>query len=126
LDQPIYVAIVGTKHYYGTSFLKPEQIVYLIKDPDNAHDHEAIKAELFPVGKIGYVANSPQTVPRGCCSAGRVYDKFEDRVCAIVRFVVNDTVIARVAPEIKDIHIVHSLDHQDISFKERQEDADIC
>ena len=69
VEQPIYIAITGTQHYYGAAFLKPGQIVHLIKDPDNPHDHEAIKVDMLPLGKIGYVANSPHTVPKGCRSA---------------------------------------------------------
>lgn len=69
MDQPIYIAVTGTQHYYGAAFLKPGQIVHLIKDPDYPHDHEAIKVEMTPIGKIGYVANSPHTVPKGCRSA---------------------------------------------------------
>lgn len=33
--------------------------IKLIKEPDNEHDKEAIKAVLEPLGTIGYVANSP-------------------------------------------------------------------
>lgn len=51
---------------FGYSFFKTGQIVHLIKEPDNSHDHEAIKVEIVPIGKIGYVANSKHTVPRGC------------------------------------------------------------
>ncbi len=79
--QPIYVAVSGTQHYYGADFLKPSQIVHLIKDPDNPHDHEAIKVDMTPIGKIGYVANSTYTVPKGCRGAGRIYDTFEHHVC---------------------------------------------
>ena len=68
-------------------------VLRLIKEPDNVYDEEAIRAELEPVGKIGYIANSVHTVPRGCASAGRIYDTF-DRFCfGIIRFVVGDTVI---------------------------------
>lgn len=66
MNQSIYIAVTGTQHYYGADFLKPGQIVHLIKDPDNPHDHEAIKVEMTAIGKIGYVANSPHTVPKGC------------------------------------------------------------
>jgi hypothetical protein len=43
---------------------------------------------MTPIGKISYVANSPRTVLRGCHGAGRIYDRFEEHVCTIVRFVV--------------------------------------
>jgi hypothetical protein len=53
VGQPIYVAIAGTQHYYGATFLKPGQLIHLKKDPDNQHDHEAIQADMIPIGKIG-------------------------------------------------------------------------
>lgn len=43
--------------------------IKLIKEPDNEHDKEAIKAVLEPLGTIGYVANSPYTVLGECMSA---------------------------------------------------------
>ncbi len=67
-----YVVVVGCQHYFGGEILKPGQCLKLIKDPDNRHDSEAIRVELAPVGKVGYLANSTHTVPRGCQSAGRV------------------------------------------------------
>jgi hypothetical protein len=116
VKQPIYVAITGTQHYFGAAFLNPGQLIHLIKDPDNPHDQEAIKAELAPIGKIGYVANSPHTVPKGCRSAGRIYDTFDRRISGWVRFVVKDTVIVELAPNAELVCIlqlnenaVHSL-----------------
>lgn len=106
MKQPVYVAIVGTRYYFGAEFIKPGQLIHLAKEPDNPHDHEAIRAEMTPIGKIGHVANSPHTVPKGCHSAGRVYDRFGDHVCAIVRFVVKDTVIAELAPDAQEYYIV--------------------
>ena len=46
--------------------------IKLIKEPDNEHDKEAIKAVLEPLGTIGYVANSPYTVLGECMSAGTI------------------------------------------------------
>lgn len=114
MEQPIYIAITGTQHYYGAAFLKPGQIVHLIKDPDNPHDHEAIKVEMTPIGKIGYVANSPHTVPKGCRSAGRIYDRFEQHVCGMVRFVVKDTAIVELTPGIEEMYIIKTT--EDIVF----------
>ncbi|ETT45412.1 DNA-binding protein [Paenibacillus odorifer] len=94
----LYVAITGTAHYFGTGFLKPGQVIQLCKDLDNAYDHEAIRAEVPPIGKIGYVANSTHTVPKGCRSAGRIYDSFDLQISGIIRFIIKDTVIVELAP----------------------------
>ncbi|MUT65659.1 HIRAN domain-containing protein [Paenibacillus sp. NEAU-GSW1] len=102
----IYVAITGTAHYFGTGFLKPGQVVYLRKDPDNPHDQEAIKAVMSPIGKIGYVANSTHTVPKGCRSAGRIYDSFDQQISGIVRFVIKDTVIVELAPNLEEFYLI--------------------
>lgn len=110
MEQPIYIAITGTQYYYGAAFLKPGQIVHIIKDPDNPHDHEAIKVEMTPIGKIGYVANSPHTVPKGCRSAGRIYDMFEHHVCGMVRFVVKDAAIVELTPGIEEMYIIKTTD----------------
>lgn len=111
MNQPIYVAVTGTQHYYGVDFLKPGQIVHLIKDPDNTHDHEAIKVEMPPIGKIGYVANSPHTVPKGCHSAGRIYDRLEQHVCGMLRFVVKDTAIVELTPGIEEMYIIKTTEN---------------
>ncbi|MCR2803996.1 HIRAN domain-containing protein [Paenibacillus soyae] len=117
MEQPVYVAIVGTSFYFGTGFLKPGQPVQLIKDPDNRHDQEAIKAVMPPVGKIGYVANSSNTVPKGCRSAGRIYDTFDDHAIGVVRFVMKDTAIAEIVPHYESIFVFHSTEA--ITFTDR-------
>lgn len=114
MNQSIYIAVTGMQHYYGADFLKPGQIVHLIKDPDNPHDHEAIKVEMTAIGKIGYVANSPHTVPKGCRSAGRIYDRFEQHVCGMVRFVVKDTAIVELTPGIEEMYIIKTT--EDVVF----------
>lgn len=110
MGQPIYAAIAGTQHYYGATFLKPGQLIHLKKNPDNQHDHEAIQAEMIPIGKIGYVANSPHTVPKGCRSAGRIYDTFEHHICGIVRFVVKDIAIVELAAGVEEVYIIKAAE----------------
>ncbi len=83
-----FITITGMNHYYGEGVFEKEQIITIKKDFENKHDNEAILAEFFPLGKIGYVANSPYTVIGECMSAGRVYDKFDDSCKAIVKFVL--------------------------------------
>lgn len=67
-----YVAVVGCRNYFEPKLLRPGLILKLVKEPENLHDEEAIQVELAPFGKVGYVANSVHTVPRGCASAGRI------------------------------------------------------
>lgn len=110
MEQSMYVAVTGTQHYFGTAFLKPGQVVQLIKDPDNLHDQEAIKAEIPPIGKIGYVANSTYTVPKGCRSAGRIYDTFDDQINGMIRFVIKDTAIVELVPRLEEFQIIKVIE----------------
>ena len=48
------------------------------------------------LGKTGYIANSARTVTKGTMSAGRIYDKIGDVSYCEVKFVSNDSVIAKV------------------------------
>lgn len=71
----------------------------------------------MPLGKVGYVANSTYTVPRGCCSAGRIYDTIENCAYAIIRFVFQDTAIVELIQN-KELHIEIKMEaHEDTSLK---------
>ena len=70
--------------------------IKLIKEPDNEHDKEAIKAVLEPLGTIGYVANSPYTVKGESMSAGRLYDRIGDKAKGKVVFVTDAGVICKI------------------------------
>lgn len=96
MGTPRFIAIVGCQHHFGSAIFKPGQRVKLTKDPENPHDAEAIKVELDPVGQVGYVANSVHTVPRGCCSAGRICDSFAESIQGLVRFVTKDLAIVEI------------------------------
>ena len=74
-EKKIYFTITGLQFRYGTGFLEREDVVRLVKEPDNEHDKEAIRVEVDGLGKIGYVANSVRTVLGDCFSAGRIYDQ---------------------------------------------------
>lgn len=93
MEEKVYIAVTGIHHYFGPQVFQLNQIVVLTKEPDNPHDAEAIRADILPIGKVGYVANSPYTVPRGCRSAGRIYDMFEQSIAGVVRFILKETVI---------------------------------
>jgi hypothetical protein len=110
MQTEVSVAVTGTKHYYGVDFFKIGMIVRLRKDRDNPHDSEAIVVEIPPIGRVGYVANSLHTVPKGCRSAGRIYDTFGEVIYGIVRFVVKDIVILEVTDQVEEWHILKKTD----------------
>ena len=95
-----YVTLICSNQFHGNKIYKIGSILKLIKEPDNSHDSEAIRAEMRYAGKVGYLANSTHTVVRGTMSAGRLYDKIEnDHGYAQVRFISKENVIARVLEE---------------------------
>lgn len=97
--KPRYFAITGLENYFGSKILKPGMVVKLSKDLENEYDGEAISVSLSPIGKIGYVANSVRTVPRGCYSAGRIYDIFDNFAYGIIKFITKDVAIAEFFDE---------------------------
>lgn len=100
MDKIRFITITGVNHYYGMKPFEPGRIIRLVKDKDNEHDEEAICVELPYIDKIGYVANSPNTVAKGTYSAGRVYDLFDDDAYAQVLFITHASVIcALIIPE---------------------------
>ena len=102
-----FITITGLNHYYGSEFIDPGMTVQLIKEPDNEYDREAIRVELEGLGKIGYVANSPYTVQGESYSAGRIYDRIDDRVSATVKYVLPKGVLCKVK-RLKPIGEKHS------------------
>ncbi|SDF33574.1 HIRAN domain-containing protein [Sporomusa acidovorans] len=115
-----YIAITGCRHYYGSKPLKVGLPVQLIKEPDNEYDAEAIAVHVMPLGKVGYVANSTHTVPRGCYSAGRIYDTIKNYAYGIIRFVFQDTAIVELLQN-KELYIEIKMEvHEDTSLKYRQ------
>lgn len=82
----IYFTVTGMVHQLGQSFIKPGDKVILEKEPDNQFDKEAIAVKMDVLGKIGYVANSYNTIIGDCFSAGRIYDKFEDKATGTVKY----------------------------------------
>ena len=96
VTQDLFATVVGLKNYKGNNVFKLGSIVKLIKEPDNDFDTEAIKCELNYIGKTGYLANSTKTVIKGTMSAGRIYDKIENVSFAEVKFIADDSVIAKV------------------------------
>ena len=51
-----YVTLTGLNYRFGTAPFQVGQKVKLVKEPENAYDCEAVRAELPGLGKVGYVA----------------------------------------------------------------------
>ena len=96
MSKKIYVTLTGTKYYHGKDFLEPGMKLKLIKEPDNQYDNDAIRVELPGLGKIGYLANSPNTVIGESLSAGRVYDHIGKKTEAKVKIITDLGVLCRV------------------------------
>lgn len=96
MENTYFVTITGLNHYYGKKPFEIGRIIRLIKEPDNEYDKEAIATFLPFIDKIGYVANSTNTVYDGTISAGRLYDKIEDYAYGKVMFVTHSSAIVLV------------------------------
>ena len=92
----MFITVIPFKNLHGEKAVKLGGIIKLTKEPDNKYDTEAISCEMRYFGKIGYVANSTNTVIKGCMSSGRVFDKIDDEYFAKIRFITNNAVIAKV------------------------------
>ena len=92
----MFITIISFKNLHGENAFKLGGIVKLVKEPENKYDTEAIACEIRYFGKIGYVANSTNTVIKGCMSSGRVFDKIEDEYFARIKFITGTTAIAEV------------------------------
>lgn len=89
-----FEGIVITILFNKNKPLNVGNILTLVKEPDNNYDAEAIAVTLDDE-KIGYVANSTNTVVKGTMSAGRVYDKINDMQQAEVILIDKHT-LARI------------------------------
>ena len=82
-----YFTLTGTKHYYGTDFLEKGMKITLEKEPDNEYDKEAIQV------KMKGMANSPYTIIGDSMSAGRIYDRIDDKAKAKVVMVTEEKIL---------------------------------
>ena len=99
MENTVLITITGVGNYYGKKPFKIGRIVKLEKEPDNEYDPSAVVVTLPYINKIGYVANSVNTVFDGTYSASRLYDKFEKAAYAQVMVVTHSSVIARLLPD---------------------------
>ena len=95
----LYTTVVGLKNFEGNKVFKIGSIIKLVKEPENDYDTEAIACEIKYIGKVGYIANSTKTVLKGTMSAGRIYDKITDISFAEVKFIDEESVIAKILNE---------------------------
>lgn len=96
MKKTYFITITGLNHYYGQKPFEIGRLIKLVKEPDNEYDAEAIAAVLPFIDKIGYVANSTNTVYQGTVSAGRLYDKIDDYAYARIMFITHTSAIALV------------------------------
>jgi hypothetical protein len=92
----MYITVLAMNKLHGSKPLVIDGIVKLVKEPDNKYDTEAISCEMRHFGKIGYVANSTNTVIKGTMSSGRLYDKITDEYFARIKFIAGSNAIAKV------------------------------
>lgn len=88
--EKIYFTVAGLNHYFGVKMFKEEMNVILRKERDNDYDNEAIMVKMPGIGKVGYVANSVNTVLGETYSAGRMYDKFDKKAVGKVVYVIEE------------------------------------
>ncbi|KAA8786682.1 DNA-binding protein [Paenibacillus amylolyticus] len=93
MSNKIFAALMGMENYHGAEALHLGDTLYLVKDPDNRLDHQAIKVVIPPIGEVGYIVNHAATVPHGCWTGAGFYDAFYQQTCAKVRFMMKDMVI---------------------------------
>lgn len=108
-----FITIPLNNSYGGRKAYKIGKILKLVKDPSNSYDSEAIRAvSLYNDEHLGYVANSTSTVYTGTISSGRLYDKFDDYLYAMVIFITRSSVIAAVLdPEEVDGEDMRELEY---------------
>ena len=113
-ENELYITVTGLGFYYDMKPFKIGALLTLKKEPDNLHDNEAIEVLAPLLGRGGYVGNSPRTTAGGTMSAGRIYDELPGECAAVVRFMTQTKVIARVLPDKKlNIKIDVTLKDQD-------------
>ena len=91
-----FITINHLEDYGGSKAFRVGDKLFLQKEPDNWVDDEAIAVYSSKKVKCGYVANSSHTVARGTCSAGRVLDSLKKNPTCVVRFILEECLIAEL------------------------------
>lgn len=85
----LLISVAGQKFYDGGFKLKKNELVTLVKEPENKHDPDAIRIE--KKGEtVGYVGNSSWTVPEGITSASKIKNAFTNKANARILFTYLD------------------------------------
>ena len=92
----IYFTITRMRYCFGSEFLKEGMMVRLVKEPENHSDNEAIRVELKGLGKIGYVAASPQTRIGESMSAGRLGIEFDKVAFGKVLYIMHNGTVCEL------------------------------
>lgn len=85
MDSSIQTNIAGS-WYYKEEYQKVQtgDVVYLIKEPSNPYDRDAIKVLNVDGKQIGHVTNSHTTCRKGSKRASELQPLFQDRLRAVV------------------------------------------
>ena len=94
-----YITVNHLCEYDPLLTIRPGEHLTLKKDTDNPYDDEAIAVFRENRKRCGWVANSVSTVARGTSSAGRIYDHITNGQSCIVRFLLDDSLIAEILEE---------------------------
>ena len=103
-NNDIYITLVGFNQFHGMKPFKINSLLKLVKDPNMRY-----------AGQVAYVANSTRTVIKGTMSGGRLYDKILDTDFAQVKFISNDSIIAKILTD-DEIEELKKDPENDINF----------
>ncbi len=92
----VMITITGLNHYIECYEIEPGMKILLKKDFDNKFDKEAIAVYMSNNIKIGYVANSVNTVAKGTYSSGRLYDKIGESIESEIMVIIYNCAIAKL------------------------------
>lgn len=94
--EELFFTLVGCRGELSEIIFEYDMALVLEKDSKNEYDHEAIKVSLDKVGQVGWVANSVHTKVGETFSAGRLYDKIEDKAYAKVKYLIGGKAICEI------------------------------
>lgn len=114
-EEKIYFTINAVNFFHGIKPFKIGSLVKLEKEPENTYDQEAICVKLRYAGKSGYVANSVKTVVKGTYSGGRLYDKILNEDYGRIKFIHEDTLIAKLLTK-EELEEEKNNENSDIHF----------
>lgn len=103
-----FVSITGCSYYQGTNAINVGDKLCIVKDKDNPHDSKAIAVCQFTEcfqgprtklhARLGYIAQSSNTIVEGTLSATQIYDSIRDCGKIEVMFKGNYAIIAKIIP----------------------------